>query len=59
MIETIRSLVRPFIAVAFVGATVALFMLGKLEAKEILVTTSLIVGFYFGERAANKGTEVK
>ena len=54
MIDNIRSLIRPFIAVAFVSATVVLFLLGKLEAKDILTTTGIIVGFYFGERAALK-----
>ena len=54
MIEKIRKLVRPFIAVSFVLATLALFVMGKLPAEGILQTTGIIVGFYFGERAALK-----
>ena len=54
MVEAIRKLVRPFIAVAFVSATIVLFLLGKLEAKEILTITGIIVAFFFAERAALK-----
>jgi hypothetical protein len=55
MLEIIRGLVRPFVAVSFVSATIALFIMKEIEAKEILGITLIVVGFYFGERAAKKG----
>jgi len=55
MVEIIRGLVRPFISIAFVSVTVTLALLGKIEAKEILLPTGMIVAFHFGERSALKG----
>jgi hypothetical protein len=54
MVDSIRKLMRPFITVALVGTTVYLAVVGKLEAKEILTATSIIIAFHFGERAALK-----
>lgn len=54
IVTKIRKLVRPFIAVAFTLATVALFAAGRLESREILPIVALITGFYFGERSALK-----
>ena len=54
MIETIRSLIRPFISVAFVTLTVYLAIVGKIDAEKILTVTGIIVAFHFGERAASK-----
>jgi len=54
MIDNIRKLVRPFMAVSFVAAAITLAMIGKIEAKEILSIASIIVAFYFGERSALK-----
>jgi len=53
-VESIRKLIRPFIAVSFVGTAVFLLIAGKIEAREVLTITSLIIGFYFGERSAKK-----
>ena len=55
MVETIRSLVRPFIAFCFIGSITILTLMGKIDPNEILQTGGIIVGFYFGERAALKG----
>lgn len=52
--ETIKSLMRPFIAFSFVSGTIILYLMGKIEAQSILQTTGIIIGFYFGERAALK-----
>lgn len=54
MVDTIRGLIRPFIAFCFIGIVTVLAILGKIEPAEILQTTGIIVGFYFGERAALK-----
>ena len=56
MVETIKGLVRPFIAFCFVVGTVYLFVTGKLDANDILQMTGIIIGFYFGERAAKTKT---
>lgn len=45
---------RPFITAAFVGLTVYLTLAGKVEPREILTVTGMIVSFWFGERAALK-----
>lgn len=52
--ENIKSLMRPFIAFSFVVGTIVLYLMGKIESQSILQTTGIIVGFYFGERAALK-----
>ena len=52
--NTIRSLMRPFIATSFILGTIILYITGKIEPQSILQTTGIIVGFYFGERAALK-----
>ena len=54
MVDNIRKLMRPFIAVCLVGTTVYLAVIGKIEAAMIMGITSTIVGFYFGERSALK-----
>lgn len=54
MIDDIRKLVRPFIAVSFVCITGYLAVIGKIEAAQILQVLGIVVGFYFGERAALK-----
>jgi len=54
MLSAIKQLIRPFIAVCFVLLTVGLAATGKIEPKEVLTITSVIVAFYFGERAALK-----
>jgi len=56
-INAIRGLIRPFISVCFVGTTVVLAILGKIEPKDILTVTSIIVSYHFGERAALKKPE--
>jgi hypothetical protein len=55
MIETIRNLVRPFMAVSFVGTTIYLAVTAKIEPGKLLSITGMIVAFYFGERSALKG----
>ena len=50
----IGHLIRPFMAVCFVLLTAYLAFIGKIDAKDILLITSNIMAFYFGERAALK-----
>lgn len=54
MVDIIRHLVRPFIAVAFVVMVGWLVYGGAIDPKDILAMLGLIIGFYFGERAALK-----
>jgi len=54
MVKTIRGLVRPLVAAAFVGTTAWLFLKGQLEAKDILPITGIVIGFYFGEKTADR-----
>lgn len=56
-VNNIKALIRPFISVAFVVATVILAVMRKIEAKDILSLTGIIVAFHFGERAAKNGNE--
>lgn len=49
-----RHLVRPFISIAFVTVALVLALMGKVDAKEVLQITGIIVAFHFGERAALK-----
>ena len=53
-VEKIRKLVRPFIAFCFVVTIGGLALAGKIAPSEILPITGIIIGFYFGERAAKK-----
>lgn len=53
-IDIIRKLVRPFAAVAFILTTIYLAITGKIDAKEILTITGIVVAFLFGERSALK-----
>ena len=52
--ENIRSLVRVFISVAFVLMTAWLVWTGKIDPREVLLITGIIVAYYFGERAGLK-----
>ena len=53
-VDEIRRLVRPFIAFCFVGTAVFLAVTGKIKPAEFLLPTSMIIAFYFGERAGKK-----
>ncbi len=54
-VDTVRSLVRPFLAVSFATATIALTFKGLLAASVVGTATTAIAAFYFGERSALKG----
>jgi len=54
MVDKIKQLIRPFVSIAFVLTTVILALNGKIEAKEMLSYTGIIVAFHFGERSALK-----
>lgn len=59
--DTIRALVRPFLAVAFSLASIVLAFMGMLQPAIIATAATAIIAFYFGERGALKvpgnGTE--
>lgn len=57
MTEQFLSLMRPFITVCFVLLVIFLAVSGKIDPKEILTPTSMIIAFWFGERAALKKPE--
>ena len=50
-IETIRSLVRPFMAVSFVFMTAFCVYKGQIDGKEVLTIMGILMAFYFGERS--------
>lgn len=54
IVGKVKGLIRPFITVCFVVTVTILALLGKIESKEILQITGIIVAFYFAERAALK-----
>ena len=54
MVEIIRKLVRPFIALSLTCSVIYLAVLGKIDAKELLGYVGIVIGFYFGERSALK-----
>jgi len=53
----IRGLVRPIISISFVFMCAYLALSGKIDAKDVLEITGIIVAFHFGEKAALKGVE--
>ena len=53
----IRGLVRPIISISFVCMCGYLVLDGKIDAKDVLELTGIIVAFHFGEKAALKGVE--
>jgi len=53
-INAIRDLIRPFISFCFVSTTMFLALTGKIEPKDMLQITGIIIAFHFGERAASK-----
>jgi hypothetical protein len=52
--EIIRSVIRPVIALGLLVMVGWLVYQGTIEPKEIMTFFGVIVGFYFGERAALK-----
>lgn len=55
--ETIRSLVRPFIAVAFVLMCGWLTYKGDAGVKEIFSIMGIVIAFYFQERGMMKAID--
>lgn len=53
-IETIRSLVRPYISIVLVSVVAYLGVKGKIVAKDILYLAAVIIAFHFGERKSLK-----
>jgi len=52
--ETFKALVRPLVTFAVVGAFIWGFVTGQIEAQIFVPIVTLIIGFYFEERAVNK-----
>lgn len=57
IVEIVRGLVRPFIAISITTTLIILAILGKVEAPEFLNLALVVVTFYFAERATTKGIE--
>ena len=57
MTPKLVSYMRPFITVAFVGMTIGLTVVGKVDPREILTVTGMLVSFWFGERSALKNKD--
>lgn len=54
MIDNIKGLVRPYISVALVSVTAYLAITGKIDPKDMLSLTGVIIAFHFGERSGSK-----
>lgn len=54
IVDTIRKLVRPSVAIALVGTVVYLAITGKIEPEKVLYLATIVITFYFAERAAKK-----
>jgi hypothetical protein len=54
MSNDIRIYMRPFITVMFVLLTTYLTVLGKVDAKDVLLVTTSLVSYWFGERSNMK-----
>ncbi|ETX01654.1 MAG: hypothetical protein ETSY1_06440 [Candidatus Entotheonella factor] len=54
-VDTVRSLVRPFLAVSFTYAAICLTFSGLLPASVVGTAATAIASFYFGERSVRKG----
>lgn len=48
--------VKTIVTFSVVGATIALAFTGKIEAKEISIMATLIIGFFFGSKINNNNT---
>ena len=53
-----RGTVRALIAIAFVGASVFLFVTGKTVPVELLTLTGIVVTFYYTTRVGEPPVEV-
>ena len=52
--ETVRGWVRPCISLSLTGLVVYLGIVGDIHPDDVMKIFSIVVGFYFGERAALK-----
>ena len=55
-VNAIRAMVRPIMGIAFTGAAIYLAITGKIKPEMFWGTVGIIIGFYFGERAAGNNT---
>ncbi len=53
-LNTLRGSVRPVVAYLFAAAVVAGFFLGSISQDAFLAMASMIIGFWFQSRTANK-----
>ena len=54
-LEFIRGIVRPVVTFSFVGATVYLSVIGKIDPKDMLGLTGIVIAFWFSDRKTPKG----
>lgn len=50
----LRSLVRPTLALAFGGAFIVGFLLGRISEDMFVAITATIIAYWFGSRSAGK-----
>ena len=55
MIDFIRGIVRPITTFTFVGTVAYLGIIGKIDPKDILSLTGIVVAFWFSDRKVPKG----
>lgn len=57
IVNAIKQLVRPFLAVTLITVTSKLFLADKIKPEMILGLLGAVIGFYFAERALKKAAE--
>lgn len=55
IVNIVRYLVRPFIAISITTTLIVLAIMGKIDADAFLNLALVVVTFYFAERATAKG----
>jgi len=56
MIETIKALVRPLIAYSLTVGFLILTVRGTVSVEAFVGVFGMVIGYYFGQRDANKKT---
>jgi len=59
MIEALNSLTRPLVTVALVGGLLYGFFIGRIGGEQFFTVVTMVIGFWFGQRATNGTTTEK
>lgn len=57
MLDLIRGIVRPVTTFAFVGVVSYLGIIGKIDPKDMLGLTGIVVAFWFSDRKKGEPNE--